>query len=178
MAKSGESLCNTFLKNIVSDWIVYMIGYSLMFILGLRMKQIDQKRERNITLLIFIVAVGMLGYHIWMSGFSLIKVQNYKYPPQSYYLIYGLLMCSILWNCRKVLVKYLNNKVILFIGKNTIWIYLYHIFFLYLTSVLPLHLHWLVRYAIVYTLAVSVTFVQYMIASKYDGKRVCKYLIG
>lgn len=147
-----------------------------MFILGLRMKHISQNRERSMATWVFVVAMGLLGYYFGTNGLCLLRLQGYKYPPQSYYLMYGLLMCSALWCLRRAFVKLFNNKYVLFIGKNTIWIYLYHILFLFLTSIFPIN--WLARYVIVYLFAVIITFVQYRIASKYIGDRACKYLIG
>lgn len=174
-AKYSVAMENPYLRTICSNWIVYLMGYSLMFILGLRMKHIDAKRERSIALWIAVVAAALVGFHFWRNGFTMIRVQSYKYPPQSYYLMYGLLMCSILWCLRKVLVKVLNNRYFLFIGRNTIWIYLYHIFFLYLTSTLPIH--WLAKYVIVYTLAVAVTYLQYRIAGKYDLQQILDRIV-
>lgn len=170
----SESLCDNILKSIISEWIVYLMGYSLMFILGLRMRHISQNRERSMATWVFVVAMGLLGYYFGTNGLCLLRLQDYKYPPQSYYLMYGLLMCSVIWRMRKGISKVFDNKIALFIGQNTIWIYLYHIFFLYITYKLPIN--WLIRYVIVYAFAVFVTFIQYRIA--HNRKGISKYLVG
>lgn len=68
----------------------------------------------------------------------------------------------------------------LFVGQNTIWIYLWHIPLIQLTGLMDIH--WLIRFILVYMMAVSICFIQVVIVDKlqdkYKKNTYLKYLKG
>ena len=124
---TNEYLQNLGLKNFILDWVVNTIGYSTLFLLGIRMRFSIRKQKVFYLITLSLLVVAALTFYICTKGLPIRISPTYKYPPQSYYLIYGLFVCCGLWCTRKYYSHFLENKLFLFIGQNTIWIYLYHI---------------------------------------------------
>ena len=117
------------LRLAVTEIIPYLMGYSVVFLLGLRIRSICPKEEKIYIIIILISSILIFIAH-FVTERSL-SLQASKYPPQAYFLIYGMLISTILWKLRsfKFINKVAENNLILFIGRNTIWIYLWHIVF-------------------------------------------------
>lgn len=165
------------LKSFILDWIVNIIAYSILFILGIRLRYSSYKQKKFYLITLTIVAVLSLFLYLLTKGLPIRITPTYKYPPQSYYLVYGLFVSCGLWCTRKYWMKFLDNKLFLFIGQNTIWIYLYHIPLLLATIHMPGG--WLIRYVIVYPVAVLITYLQNVFVKKNMAKcSFLKYLIG
>lgn len=160
----------------IREYLYYTVGYSVMFVLGLRTRKMPREAIIKTTIVFFIVFLSyafLIGKDFWL-------VNNYKYPPQFYYIVYGALMSMIIYAiiCRTEQVKRFGNYPIpLFIAQNTIWIYLYHIPFVQLTG-LVFH-DWYIRYPIVYICAVCACFLQVTIVdrlAKRKQRKIYKYL--
>ena len=182
-----DILCRIILPNIngfyiklfISETIPYILGYSIVFVLGVKCRYIEKRDE--IINIIMLAALSIVIFMIhFLTGQSL-SLQAFKYPPQSYFLIYGMLVSVILWYFRntKSLSAIIANKFVLFVGRNTIWIYLWHIIFVnianrYIDS-------WFCRYFIVYISAVFCFYIQYKIVLLFKDRynlRFLKYLLG
>lgn len=167
----------------VNDYILYTTGYAVLFLLGLRMKHTSVSVQMSFfaTLL---VAMVCLGIGVAAERGSWLKMQWYKYPPQTYYLVWGALVSLLFWTCRKWWSGIMDKKWINFIGQNTIWIYLWHIPFVeFMNKSFP-ELHWGIRYAVVCGGAIGIYLLQYLVVQhiasrdkdrKYD---LLKYLKG
>ena len=112
---------------------------------------------------------------------NFLKINNFKYPPQSIYIIYEIIMSIISYKIILRLPLIQKNSVCNFIGMNTIWIYLYHIPFIQLTGMLPT-IPWWCRYIIVYVISTVICYIQvrlvnYMI-SHHKKLAIYKYLQG
>lgn len=104
-----------------------IIGYLPFAILGLKIKEY-KRIHLNMTIIICL-----------LISLSLIKncqefsPQNYKYPPDVLYIVYGLLICSSLWLIKPIIIHYLkSNKYLEYLSSNSMWIYLWHIVPVYL----------------------------------------------
>ena len=167
----------------VNDYVLYTTGYGVLFLLGLRMKDASTK-----TLLLFalcmLAAMVILGLGIAEEKGTWLRMQWFKYPPQTYYLVWGALISLALWSCRKWWSRWLDFKWVNFIGQNTIWIYLWHIPFVSPVNEYIPTTYWWLRYVIVCGCAVGVYTIQYhivqrMAASRPDKKnRFLKYFKG
>ncbi len=117
----------------------YLIPYSLLFAFGLRFRRIND-REMHRLLMFFIMCFLGLMILLWYQTGSFVQTQDYKYPPSIYYLSYALMVFIIIWIfsgkiCKKAAKSTIISNSILFIAKNTIWIYLWHIPLLKLINV-------------------------------------------
>lgn len=160
----------------VRDFVYYAVGYSLLFLLGLRLQRTACRRSWLTGCAVLFVAVLLLVCHqngsIW--------VNDYKYPPRLYFMAYGAVASVACFLAMRS--KLLRRKVSLvtFIGQNTIWIYLWHIPLIQLTGML--HLAWYVRFLLVYMLSVVVVRAQVALVNHWQHTHknltLLKYLKG
>lgn len=165
----------------VRDFIYYLLGYSMLFLVGCKMKNDSVIDQRRITLFgAFFFLVSYAWYYCNTLSY-IIPLNDYKYPPSSYFLIYGLFISLLLWRILKRNSELFSYRVTNFIGSGTIWIYLFHIPLIHITSYFNIELWWL-RYIIVYIGAVTLYSVQYRIVNilrqKYPQMGILKYLKG
>lgn len=163
------------MQRMKNEWIITILAYSLFFCLGLRMRKLETNRCWRITGTFTIILVIALTFYYYHHGLPIMLSPTYKYPPHSYYLLYGFFACSLLWSVRKYLIPIFGHKPFLFIGRNTIWIYLYHIMLLHA----PLPSNWMVRYMLVYGGALFLFCLQYSLYLQLKNRySAAKYLIG
>ena len=164
---------------VLHDHLYYCLGYMVLFLLGLRIPRLTDRAG--------LVIIGGALVLMWiyaefiMGGGNILRMNEFKYPPQAYYILYGIaasLGCYYL--IRRI---YADRRIAVceFIGMNTIWIYLYHIPLVQFTG--QLGLHWSVQYIIVYGLAVSCVWIQLKIIEQLQRRLNCsstylKYLKG
>ncbi|SDK30825.1 Fucose 4-O-acetylase [Methylophilus rhizosphaerae] len=143
---------------LIASALLYLIPYSLIFAIGLRMAQAKEKQLHVMALTsagIFVLA----GLILLLSHGGWLPTQALKYPPSIYYLSYAVLISSLLWMSSDFLNRFLTSTkvkpLVMFIAANSIWIYLWHI-----PVIKAVHTHFLLKYLIAFTVAVSVTYVQ------------------
>lgn len=174
--------CSVFLNNIIlRDYLLYGMVYSVPFIIALKIHSV---KTANVVYIVGILLLLMLVDYIYLneSGriLSFISFNGFKYPPQSYFILYGLVCSLILYLiiCRSK--QFISVKWLEIIGCNTMWIYLYHIPLIQLTG--RLNMHWGVRYIVVYMLAFGLTYCQLKlvknISNRYNLKNKLYFLKG
>lgn len=161
---------------LVREFVYYALGYSVMFLLGLRIKNVDNK---PVWISASVVSFAASCAYV-LHRFGVAWVNNFKYPPQFHFLAYGAMMSLVcFWLVGKT-GKLQKVRLLKFIGRNTIWIYLWHIPLIQLTGLLGLS--WWLRYIVVYLLAVVVCYVQVSVVErirlKHENMSFLKYLKG
>lgn len=154
---------------IFKDFIYYAIGYSIPFIWGLVLPNLN---VRQLIALLTVTGIIILAHYAlfifdsenlsnitsFINTNDILSFNNFKYPPQGYYLLYGLFCSTLLYlvivKCE--LYKYLT--IFTFIGCNTIWLYLYHIPAIHITGILEFN--WLIRFITVYLIAFTLCYIQ------------------
>ena len=167
----GIGINSTFIR----EFVYYGIGYGLMFMLGLHFKRLNVKNKIGIFGILSI-GFGILSLYNESECGGVIPINNYKYPPKALFLLYGAVMSFL----SVELVNRLTHKIhipklMIFIGQNTIWIYLYHIPLIQLTGMMSLS--YSVRYLTVYMLATFMVYIQNLIVYRFKPP-FHKYLIG
>ena len=172
---------------LVKDWGLYIFGYAAVFMTGLRIRKASVKENVLVSGVFLAVAVVCACFAAEKHG-SWLSFQQYKYPPALYFLIYGVLMSAFLWMTAKVWTKVLDNSLFTFIGRNTIWIYLWHIPFVNLVvsskRCAALFADWSLvgKYAFVYLCALGVFGLQYWLVSlaerRWPKNFITKYFKG
>lgn len=132
--------------NVIEEFVITTIAYSMFYILGIRMRFLALIKLLRMSVAFTLVWISAIAIYYYTYGFPMSIVPTFKYPPHAYYVCYGFFACSWVWTSRNLLSKFLSNKLFLFVGRNTIWIYLYHIVLL---SV-PLQCNWFLEYLMVY----------------------------
>ena len=137
----------------------YIIPYGLLTYLGFNIERISNKKKKIYILINFIV-FSLFVYYYYIKTGTFQSVQIAKYPPRLYYLSYGIFSSLlILYICQRHNLNIFNNKIIIFISKHSLWIYLWHIFVLDIYKYTSLPEIWYVKLLFVYTTAIIITFI-------------------
>jgi len=149
-----DSIKSSIVNIFLNQTLLYLVGYSSIIIIGLRIRSFTLKQQVTALLL-----VGILIIVFVFLNYPNCNPNSYKYPPQSLFILYGL-CCSIsLWILKPVLIRLSRIHFWLYLSKNSMWIYLWHIIPVYgISSILPMDGMWFVRYSIVLLLSLLLTY--------------------
>ena len=142
--------------------VLYAFSYSLVFAVGIRLLEMNRREIKSLAA-IFLTLFLSIGLVFWIDNNGFVATQYYKYPPSMYYFSYALFVSLLLFYCRHRLAESLKNTLLelplLFISRNSIWIYLWHI---PLAQLLPkiVEDNFLLLYGLVFSIAVIVVFFQ------------------
>lgn len=167
LVKQRESF---WVSDVWEGCILSLLGYIPPYLAGLRMRFATVK-ERFVFVLVF--AIASIAIYIF-PGIPFAPEQ-FKYPPQIPFIVYGIATSSLIWWCQPLLRLLTKSRLLVFIGQNTIWIYLYHV--LLLLFVFKICKIWWMQYFIVYGCSVLIFIVQYYLSRK-SNKVLNKYLVG
>lgn len=136
-------------KFCIDETLLYIIGYSSITILGLKIKTLSF--AQIVTILGISIALIFILVH---KGIEF-NPQIYKYPPHSIYCLYGLTVSSGLWLLRNKLEIYVTQRFWSYLSEKSMWIYLWHIVPVYfMSSYMDIPGFWLGRYIIVFFIAI------------------------
>ena len=160
---------------VASMYIFYGVSYGIIFALGARFREFSSRQ------IILISGVGLATFLVMMAVLYQIKGQlvptvHHKSPPTSYYMSNALFAGGLLYLLSGWIVKVVERlwfleRFVMFVAKNSIWVYLWHIIAVQLTisiqeagsdQAVLLHLtnNWILNYICVYAFGVIVTWVQ------------------
>ncbi|MBE9178829.1 acyltransferase [Oculatella sp. LEGE 06141] len=112
--------------------LMYVIPYGCLFGLGMMLPQLNKRSTVAILLVTFALFSSLLIGYSLRNG-EIVLTQAYKYPPRLFYLSYGIFACMLL----SLLIRKLKNasgiltNFVVFVSQSSLWIYLWHVFFLY-----------------------------------------------
>ena len=148
----------SFVGNVLDSTLLYLLPYSLVFAIGLRLPSLSNRQVGWLCLSAAAVFVLLCGERHFESG-VFVPTQVDKYPPTAYYLSFALAGATFLWWISDRVLAAIKSKTALglikFIAQNSIWIYLWHI-----PMVDSIHQNFVVKYLLVFLAAVTMTFVQ------------------
>ena len=152
----------------VKETVYYLIPYSLVFALGLRLHKFTRPKLYVLALIFISIFTIFCAWHFNHQG-KFIQTQLFKYPPTAYYLSYALLIAVLIWLCSDSLssvIKRLRiSGFVEFISSNSIWIYLWHIPFISFFQI-----PFLSKYLFVLVTAISITWLQIWFVKKVVGR--------
>ena len=135
------------IRFIVNEYIVYLLAYSIIAIVGIRAIKATSK---ELSCYMLIALMGWVIYVLIMDQNFAFNPNLTKYPPHGLYILYGLFVSVFLWlikplfNCLKL------NKAVQYISDNSMWLYLWHIVLVYaLIPFSKIPNTWFLRYVIV-----------------------------
>ncbi len=148
--------------------MVYIqIPYFVVFAIGYVVKRLEKKYVFRLLVGSFILFISYSTYLYWQTG-TFVPTGLYKYPPQIYYLSYAIALIMLLWIYRSELLnltqKLSLNKILSFMGSHSLWVYFYHIIVLNVFE--NVNIHFLIKYAVVITVALIATVLQSMAVNK------------
>lgn len=149
---------------LVKETIYYLVPYSLIFSLGLRLHKFTRAKLYFLAFFFAAAFVMLCAWHFVHQG-KLIPTQLFKYPPTAYYLSYALLVAVLIWLCSDRLSVFIVglriNGFVEFVSSNSIWIYLWHIPFISFFQI-----HFLPKYFLVLGAAISIASLQIWLVKK------------
>lgn len=161
---------------IVVDIFQYGLAYSIPFILGVRCRNAEGFEQRELFVWCALIFVISFICYVFNYGGPIRITPNFKTPPHSYYIVYGSSVSMILWLIKKRVSKWGFNRFIVFLGQNTIWIYLWHMPFVLVSN--RVSDSWTIRYLFVYGTAIFMFLIQRSIVKRKNSDFARKYLLG
>ena len=111
--------------------VIYTLGYALISWAGMLWEKGEQ-RERMVML-----GISAAAFVISLIAGGFRPFSEYKYPPQLYYISYGLLVTFGLYVlCSLLPITEKTGRIITWLSANTMRIYMWHIFLYYLLDTL------------------------------------------
>lgn len=157
---------NGSLKVFVATYGCYAIGYGLIFALGMRLRKLSSKDLWIVGGASFLVFLGLCAFHFVQNG-HFVQTQEFKYPPSAYYMSYAIAASMVTVWIAEYIVMFLSGHswlegVVMFIAKNSLWIYFWHTIFLFV-SYRFYYQNWFFKYFEVYFLSALLVYVQFNI---------------
>ncbi|HIE6169524.1 TPA: acyltransferase family protein [Proteus mirabilis] len=163
----GEKNLINYKSFTITDIIIPAISYGLMFITGYCCV-----RSTNKKMLFFILVISAFLFSLtcYYNGFH---PQSWKYPPLSQYIFYAITISIILYKTVDFIYNKINSNsaILTFIASNTMWIYLWHIPIVEHVIKTRMFNDYLIRWAFVSIVTISVVAVQYLMV-----KLILKYV--
>ncbi len=161
------------IKSLLELFFVFTIGYSIPLIVGIKWLKFSNK-EKVIVCCYFIFMFAVSGIILHFPS-----IQVFKYPPQFYYIVYGLMVGTLLYELiDRISIR--NMKLcepISWISKHSMTIYLWHVVIITLGgNYFPLYgsLNYWIRYLIILTLSTLLCIIQVSIKlriTEYLGRK-------
>ena len=111
---------------------------------------------------------------IWALTGNFAPTQEFKYPPMLYYLSYAFTFIAFLWYYRQGILNILRYigvlRFCIYIGRHTLWIYLWHIIYI---ALMTGRFNAQIRFIMVYSLALLTAYLQERIVTF-----ICEKFIG
>jgi fucose 4-O-acetylase-like acetyltransferase len=134
--------------------------YMLIFIYGLRVNSFKKEAIQIHILTSGILFALTAGFLFWKNQ-SFTPTQEFKYPPKSYYLSYAMFASITIYYFLKFSKTFIHKiKIIQFVGGSTLWIYLWHWFFIAVYNHLKIDLPFFHRYLLIYSATVFWVYLQ------------------
>lgn len=153
----------SFMKVALDKTLLYAVGYSAVAVVGLKIRDFTQKQVCTLILIFSVIFIFTMLFY-GLKGLP-INPNAYKYPPQSLFLLYGIIVSLLLWSIRPKISKYVNSKQFAYLSRNSMWIYLWHILLAYaVATYADNHSLWFVRFCFILVAALGLNAVyQYII---------------
>lgn len=168
-----------------NDWKVILemnIPYLVVFCIGSYINKMSRSSVAAM-MIISMLAFTTLALITKKDTGELQSLAVYKYPPQAYYMTYGISMALLLWLIRGRIVLLFDKIKILgaveFIGSHTMWIYFWHIFILvYVAEFITIAA---IRFLVVFVFSCLLTYVQSLLvknmALRFENESTRKKLL-
>lgn len=147
---------NSVLHFVLDEYVIYLIGYGAVFLCGLELAQRQIKKSKVLFVLLWVMLVCLIVTMVIREGLP-ICFSDYKYPPRFYFLAYGIIVSALLWLPREYYSKLNNSSLLQFMGQNSMWIYLWHIFVLYIVSIFPFP--WFIKWPVVTSVSAFIVWI-------------------
>lgn len=150
--------------NFFNQYILpYVLSYGIITTLGIIANNQNQD-DFNILYIIFLIIFLLYCIYFRKVEGHFVYTQTRKYPPSLYYFSYSMLVTYFL--------MYLNldfkndnllKRIVIFISKSSFWIYLWHIFAIYIVNLKFSSYAYYYKYLLIVFIAIFITAIQNLI---------------
>jgi len=151
----------TFFAVLLEDILYLLIPYGCIFFIGTRICFEDRRKlfyfatASFILFCVFSITVNN------MAG-SLVQTQRFKYPPTGYYISYAIFVASSLYllvgSNFSVFCPFRNY--IAFLGRSSMWIYLWHIFLIYIFNWSKYNINFVTKFFVILIICIITVLLQ------------------
>lgn len=160
----------THLRVMFNNTLYMVIPYGCVFFLGTRLYTMSAKSMliASLTSLLLFVAYALILYKFKFDG-HFIPTQQRKYPPTAYYLSYAMFASiGLYWLLQTRIYSYIPGKdYIAFLGRSSLWIYLWHILIFYLMEWASISINFALKFIVMLCAAVGITTIQMFVLNKF-----------
>lgn len=162
--------------------VFFTVPNAVIFILGIRLPSFSKKTIRNLILIFFAISV-ICAVILYSQKSEFVQSQEFKNPPQIYYVSYALFVGTALYYVAAFYNIYVDKyKLIRFIGRSTLWIYLWHWFIIRVYEYFNPDFYYLIKYLVIYAVTVLVVYAQtrlihLLASSDLLGKKQSNFLV-
>ncbi len=167
---SIERMSNNAITYLLKELIIYGIGYSFVYYIGFTLREINNKNRISFALVLMSIWGIIALIYIGSKG-QYINTNVAKYPPTLYYLSYGISMSLfIILLVDKTNIPNRLNILFEFIGRNSMWIYLWHILGIYIWNEVIGQDCWYLMWVFLVFFSVCITFIQNFVVKRISLK--------
>jgi len=159
---SSISIFDDKFYEIIFFCILSTVAYGIIYFYGLRMETLSKKELQYCIVMSFLVFLIYLIFNYFKYQ-TFIETQVYKNPPRLYYISYSLFVSFVI----VYIVKYCdwfnfikNSEIVKFIGRSTLWIYLWHWFLIKVYNFLGVNYGVLVKYLTIFAASALLVYLQ------------------
>lgn len=152
---------NEWLNVIFKEIILYAIPYGLIAVVGMTIFRINPQKRLLLALLLLLIFF-LIAIWFYLTKGCFITSNQYKYPPTIYYLSYAIgtsLLVSCISESLRIRSSLIGQKLT-WIGRRTMWTYLWHIFILYIIKWVHFKSGFLIMYSVVVASAIIIVVIQ------------------
>lgn len=152
------------LKGIFDEGIFIVLPFSLIYIYGMRLDRLSTKFVIFNTVLCLFTFIIIAILLIYGEG-HFVQTQNFKYPPRIYYFSYSLFSIHIIYLIALKYEKLFKNNFISWLSSNSLWIYLWHIYALYIIKYIHIldndnSFNFIIKFMFIMLFSISFTYLQ------------------
>jgi len=124
---------------VFENSILEAFPYFLLFGFGMIVLECDKNQRLKILTAAGVTFIA-LAITLMMTGQS-IFLQDYKYPPSAFYMLYGVILSLVFFELSAFvrLDGHIFSASFKFMGRGSLWIYLWHWWYLYLLAELTVY---------------------------------------
>ena len=171
---------NYILDFVLKNYLMSAVAYGCVYGIGMRLKN-NKKLALQYFIAFLLIFLLYIPYLIFKEGYHSI---DFKYPPQSIYIVFGVLMSLACWLALcsvKDSSFQKSQRAVSWLSKNSFDIYLFHAIVIYVLSWggdilnrFSIYQAWWFRYLIIVFASLTMTFVMDNIKKKCYLKRQYK----
>lgn len=161
----------TLYRSPIYDIVFMTLPYGLVYVYGLNILRFT-KQTTGFVALTLLLACFSFGIYVNYNSDTFIGTFLYKYPPQFFYVTYGMGISLLLWIFRKYMEKLFEtlriSSFLKYVGQHTYWLYLWHI---PLVDIVGTDFNPVIQFIIIFSVALAIVSFQYFIVKKYVNNK-------